>query len=233
MRVRPECLQVIDGFGVLEFVKGAVRVAAVARRFVGERGQGFDQLAHQVVAQRIADLVDVLFKRFGRLAAVVVELMRGRLGREDAAVEVGAERPVMRAELDRVADRRAIGHRLQIAGRSAHRHDLVAIGPAALGVDVFPVELLDGVVRRRSAGLRGVLIGKRRHRGQAGLRARPNVDPVDGKSQAPRHFAAKGPGDDGDIVVRERNRFHGRLRVRREAKIASRKTRSTRGKPGM
>ena len=80
-------------------------------------------------------------------------------GREDPAIEVGADIPVMRAELDRLTDRPAIGHRLQIAGRPAHRHDLVAIGPAALGVDVFPVEVLDGVVRRRSARLRGVLIG--------------------------------------------------------------------------
>ena len=58
-----------DRLWILEFVEGAIGFAAVARRLVGERRQGLDQLPSEVIAQGIADLVDMRLELFGQRAA--------------------------------------------------------------------------------------------------------------------------------------------------------------------
>lgn len=91
--------------------------------------------------------------------------------------------------------------------RPAHGHDLVFVGAAALRVDVLPEEFLDRIVCGR-ATRNGLLIGERRHCGEAGLGSGPDVDPVDGKAQTVLELAPERPRGDGDVVIGKRDSFH-------------------------
>ncbi len=205
----------LDQFGILEFIKREQQVGVGIERLVRQRSESFDHLPGEIRPQRIADRHDLVQERRDHRTCrrAVGQRMRGRLGRENAAVEIGRKRAVMRAELHLVGKQRSEGHRPQRPGSAGHRDDLVFVRAAAPCIDILPEELLNGVVGRGPA--RGRLLPVEScHGRQAGFGARPDIDAIDGKAETVLQFAAEGPGNHGHVVVGKSYRLHDAFPVR-------------------
>ena len=131
--------------GIGQLVERGVALAALLLGAVQQAAKRQDELAGELIPQRVAWLIDpslqgLVHRRVGALR----QLMGHRLGRQDTPVEVGQRPPRSGVTCTGLDSHEIVGCGLRLPGRPDHGHDLVLIRPAPGGLEVFPVELLHG-----------------------------------------------------------------------------------------
>jgi hypothetical protein len=104
VRAAFELRQVADELLVLELVERAIAVGAVGLRLLRQRRHRLDHLPGEILAQLVVYVVDASQQDVLHAAEILaaVQLMGGRLRRQDPTVEIGRHQAEMRAQLDDV-----------------------------------------------------------------------------------------------------------------------------------